>query len=181
MLSGCQKWLREFRNTFEMETETIEIPGLGWTWECLQVLPVTLGNRCTLLPHFLLASGLCRAAQTGCTGVCALRAALLSSPAGSSGREFSQPLVAWQQYTRFTAAFNHLFQGLQTFDKVRQTGEKMLPIPSHVLGSEHSLLLPARLLALVTAFICPFSNSQLDLPQCPVFFLLLLTEPAGIW
>lgn len=29
MLSGCHKRLREFRNNFEMETETIEIPGSG--------------------------------------------------------------------------------------------------------------------------------------------------------
>lgn len=83
-------------------------------------------------------------------------------------------------YTRFTHAFSHLFQGLQTFHEVHQNGEKMPPIPSRVLGSERSFLLPACLLALVTAFSCPFSNSQLDLPQCPVFFLLLLTEPAGM-
>lgn len=77
-------------------------------------------------------------------------------------------------------AFSHLFQGLQPFHEGHQNGEKMPPIPSRALGTEHSFLLPACLLALVTAFICPFSNSQLDLPQCPVFFLLLLTEPAGM-
>lgn len=167
MLSGCHKRLREFSNNFEMETDTIEIPGSGWTWGCLQVLPVSLGNGCTLLPCFSPAPGLCQASQRGCASVCALRAALLSSPAGSPGREFSQRLVVWQQciYTFHTWLLATYFKDCSHSTRATKTERKcLLSLPVRWALSTLSCCQPASLLWWQLSFV-PFQTHSWIFPS----------------